>query len=92
MELPGRYYGALKESVHIAGYSFERACSHLEWLLEGERWQQTGEQFENVNRFMDSIRLDGLRGTVEQRKRIANRIKQLQPEVTIPDCQNPRAG
>jgi hypothetical protein len=33
-------YGALLEGVHIAGYTFERACAKLEWLLEADRWRR----------------------------------------------------
>lgn len=36
-------YGRLKEGAHFAGYSFERACTHLEWLLEGDRWMLGGQ-------------------------------------------------
>ena len=30
-------YGALCEGVHISSYTFERACTHLEWLLQEDR-------------------------------------------------------
>jgi N6-adenosine-specific RNA methylase IME4 len=74
-------YGGLLESVHIAGYTFERACTKLEWLLaEESRWQSVG--YTDVNAFMDSIRLDNLKSTAEQRKRIALKIKQYQPKVS----------
>jgi N6-adenosine-specific RNA methylase IME4 len=75
-------YGALREGVHIAGYTFERACGKLEWLLESDRWRDVGNGFTNVNAFLDSIRLDSFRAVAEQRKRIAGRIKQLQPKVS----------
>lgn len=74
-------WGALREGVHIAGYSFERACRGLETLLEGERWKLDG-RFGAVEDFMRSLGLDKLRGTAEERKRIAQRIKELQPDVT----------
>jgi N6-adenosine-specific RNA methylase IME4 len=75
-------YGALREGIHIAGYTFERACGKLEWLLEQDRWRGVGGGFSDVNKFMDSIRLDSFRPVAEQRKRIATRIKQLQPKVS----------
>ena len=30
-------YGALREGVHLAGYSFERACGKLKWLLQEDQ-------------------------------------------------------
>jgi N6-adenosine-specific RNA methylase IME4 len=72
-------YGALREGVHIAGYTFERACSKLEWLLEHDRWRDVGDGFDDVNAFLASIKLDAFRPLAEQRKRIAQRIKELQP-------------
>jgi N6-adenosine-specific RNA methylase IME4 len=75
-------YGALREGVHIAGYTFERACGKLEWLLENDRWRGVGDGFSDVNEFMASIRLDTFRPLAEQRKRIAQRIKELQPKVS----------
>jgi N6-adenosine-specific RNA methylase IME4 len=75
-------YGALREGVHIAGYSFERACGNLEWLLEGDRWRFVGGGFDNIGTFMESIKLDAFRTVAEQRKRIALRIKELQPAVS----------
>jgi ParB family chromosome partitioning protein len=74
-------YGRLKEGSHVAGYSFERACTHLEWLLEGDRWR-LGGQFDDVNAFLDSLKLDQFRIVAEQRKRIAQRIKALQPDAS----------
>src|SRR4249920_3555784 len=75
-------YGALIEGVHIAGYTLERAWTQLEWLLEDGRWQRLGAAFEDVNKFLDSVRLDNFRIVADQRKRIADRIRELQPEVS----------
>src|SRR5215471_8551352 len=71
-------YGRLKEGVHVAGYSFERAFGHLEWLLEDGRWK-LGHRYTDVNAFLASIKLDQFRIVAEQRKRLAQRIKELQP-------------
>ena len=71
-------YGRLKEGAFIAGFSFERACGHLEWLLEEDRWKLDG-RYDDVNKFLESIKLDQFRIAVDQRKRLANRIKELQP-------------
>jgi hypothetical protein len=73
-------YGSLKEGVHVAGYTLERAWGHLEWLLEEDRWRAVG--FADINAFLDSIKLDSFRVVAEQRKRIAKRIKELQPEAS----------
>jgi hypothetical protein len=73
-----KIYGRQVEGVHFAGYSFERVCTHLEWLLEGDRWKLDGE-YDDVDKFLDSIKLDAFHVVAEQRKRIAQRIKALQP-------------
>jgi N6-adenosine-specific RNA methylase IME4 len=74
-------YGKLLEGLHITGYSFERACVNLEWLLQEDRWRLEG-RFDDPNAFLDSLRLDKFRQIAEQRKRVAARIKQLQPTVS----------
>jgi N6-adenosine-specific RNA methylase IME4 len=74
-------YGELREGLHIAGYTFERACRRLEALLEGDRWK-VGGRFDDVNEFLDSLRLDTLKASAEARKRISVRIKELQPEAS----------
>ena len=75
-------YGALREGVHIAGYSFERACGKLEWLIDGDRWRGVASGFDNINDFLLSVKLDNLKPVAEQRKRIAARIKELQPKAS----------
>jgi N6-adenosine-specific RNA methylase IME4 len=77
-------YGRLKEGVHIAGYTFERACHELEWLIADDyRWKVCSNKgFTNINDFIRSIQLDDLRPVAEARKRIAKRIKELQPQVS----------
>jgi N6-adenosine-specific RNA methylase IME4 len=50
----------------------------LERLLEGDRWTING-RFKDVNAFLASLRFDSLRASADQRKRIAQRIKALQP-------------
>lgn len=71
-------WGELREGLHIAGYTFERACDRLNRLLEGDRWKLDG-RFKDINQFLDSLRLGNLRAPIELRQRIAHRIKELQP-------------
>lgn len=61
-------HGRLVEAAHIAGYTFERALGHMEWLLTDARW--TGLGFDDVNQFYASIRLDNIRMLAEQRKKL----------------------
>ncbi|UPK03142.1 MT-A70 family methyltransferase [Bradyrhizobium sp. 170] len=75
-------YGALREGVHLAGYSFERACSKLKWLLQEDRWCGVGTGFDDINAFLSSIRLDNLKPVAEQRKEIAKLIKEKQPKAS----------
>jgi N6-adenosine-specific RNA methylase IME4 len=74
-------HGELQEGFHIAGYSFERGCLKLEWILKEDRWK-LGSRFAKINDFLDSLRFDELQETVEQRKRIGKLIKDLQPKVS----------
>jgi len=76
-------YGALNESLHIARFSLERAFStHLEPLISGEAWRECGAGFEDINTFMDSLRLDKFKAIAGERKKIVKRIKELQPDVS----------
>jgi hypothetical protein len=79
---PSEIYGRIKEGVHIAGYSAERAFDHLEWLLTDDRWRQVGPGFDDVNAFLDSVRLDNFRILADQRKSLVRKIKELQPSTT----------
>jgi hypothetical protein len=60
-------YGALKEGVHLAGYSLERAFAGLKHLLAEDRWWGLG--FTEVDTFLDSIRLDNFRILARTRAR-----------------------
>jgi hypothetical protein len=44
-------WGELREGLHTAGYTFERACSRLVRLLEEDRWK-VGGRFKDVNAFL----------------------------------------
>lgn len=72
-------YGGLVEGVHLAGYSLERALRKLEWLLEHDRWKTVGTGYDDINEFLDTIKLDSFKVVVIERKKIAARIKELQP-------------
>lgn len=76
-------YGALNESLHLARFSLERAFrTHLEPLISGDAWKQCGAGFDDINAFMDSLRLDKFKMIAAERKPIVNRIKELQPDVS----------
>ncbi len=75
-------YGKLQEGLHITGYTWERACSNLERLLEDNNWKNCANGFTDINDFLNSLRFDQFRTVAEQRKRIALRIKQLQPKAS----------
>lgn len=76
-------YGGLTAEVHIAGYTLERAMRKLEWLLaENDRWTSVGGGFEDINAFLDTIKLDQFKTIAEDRKKIAARIKALQPKAS----------
>jgi 16S rRNA G966 N2-methylase RsmD len=75
-------YGALTESLHIAGYTVERAFrNHLEPLIGGDARRRCGPGFDSINAFMDSLRLDKFRLIADESRQIVARIKELQPKV-----------
>src|SRR5215203_5612014 len=76
-ERPDTVHGRLMESVHLSGYSFERACSELEWLLDDDRWREVAGGIEDFNQFLSTIDLSGFRHALEQRKPFAERLKAL---------------
>jgi len=76
-------YGQLKANLFISGFTLERAFRNfLEPLLTGDGWRLCGGGYKDVNAFMDSLRLDKFRAIASERKRIAQRIKELQPVVS----------
>jgi hypothetical protein len=88
IEYPDQVYGALQEGLFFAQFTLERAFrSHLEPLLEGDAWRECGAGFDDVNAFMDSLRLDKFKTIADKRKAIVRRIKELQPE-----CQTASLG
>jgi 16S rRNA G966 N2-methylase RsmD len=76
-ETPNTVHGRLLEAVHISGYSFERACSELEWLLEEGRWEQLG--YADGAAFAESISevFSDFRITMEERKPLAKKISRI---------------
>src|SRR5262245_35107323 len=69
--------GRCKEGFHIASYVFERACSQLEWLLDEDRWKSCGGGFDSINDFLATLDFSNFRPAVEQRKKIAQKIKAI---------------
>jgi N6-adenosine-specific RNA methylase IME4 len=77
-ETPNTVHGRLLEAVHISGYSFERACSELEWLLDEERWKRVGGGLDDINAFLATIDLSEFRIAIDQRKKLAKRLADIQ--------------
>ena len=68
-ESPDVVYGRLMESVHISGYTLERAVNECLWLASDERWKSLG--FESASAFVRSIDLSEFRMAAEKRKELA---------------------
>jgi len=68
-------HGRLLESVHITGYTMERACIGLEWLLEEDRWKTIGDGFEDIDAFLDTINLSDI--NVTRRKKLAKKLDEV---------------
>lgn len=77
-ESPDTVHGRLLEAVHISGYTFERACSELEWLLAEDRWHRVGSGHTDINEFLATIDLSEFRIAVEQRRGLARKLEELQ--------------
>jgi site-specific DNA-methyltransferase (adenine-specific) len=77
-EDPRTVHGRLKEAIHISGYTRERACGELEWLLEDNRWQQTGPGFTNINAFLATLNLSEFRLEDTRRKPLSAKLAALQ--------------
>lgn len=77
-ESPATVYGRLVESVHVSGYTMERACVGLEYLLEENRWKSVGKGFDDIDAFLSSIDLSQFKIAVDRRKKLAKRLAELQ--------------
>jgi hypothetical protein len=55
MSDPSEIYGRVKEGVHIAGYSLERAFDSVERLLMDDSWRRVGPGFDDPRDFVRSI-------------------------------------
>ncbi len=72
-------YGRLLESAHISGYSFERLCAELDWLMEDNRWQQVGpgSGYQDFNAFLKTIDLSPFNMASDTRRDLAQRMAAL---------------
>jgi N6-adenosine-specific RNA methylase IME4 len=77
VESPETVHGRLLESVHLSGYSYQRACGELEWLLDGDRWKSVGGGFEDIDKFLATLNFAELKIAVEQRTKIVKRLAAL---------------
>jgi DNA modification methylase len=73
-EPPDRVHGGLLESVHLSGYTFDRACDKLKWLLRQDRWKAVSPGFDDVDDFLATIDFSEFRQVREQRKDIVRQL------------------
>jgi N6-adenosine-specific RNA methylase IME4/predicted transcriptional regulator len=73
-ETPDCVHGRLMEAVHISGYTFERACDELSWLLDQDRWKTIGSGFSDVDAFLDTLTFSEFKIAAEKRKTIAKQL------------------
>ena len=76
-ETPDTVHGRLLEAVHVTGYTFERACGELEWLIDKDRWRTVGGGFKDFNKFLATIDLSKFRSALESRSKLAKRLADL---------------
>jgi N6-adenosine-specific RNA methylase IME4 len=77
IETPDTVHGRLLESVHLSGYTFERACSELDWLLDRDRWKRVGRGYKDLNAFLATLDFAQFKIAIEQRKKLAQRLAAL---------------
>lgn len=76
-EKPDTIHGRLLEAVHISGYSFERAYSELEWLLDEDRWKLCGDGYEDIDEFLATINFSEFRVAIKKRKTLAKKLADI---------------
>jgi hypothetical protein len=76
-ETPDTIHGRLLEAVHISGYSFERACKDLEWLLKENKWKKVGSGFKTIDDFLDTVDFSEYKIAIEQRKKLVKMLSDL---------------
>ncbi len=77
IETPEIVHGRLLESVHLTGYTMERACLGLEWLLEEDKWKSIGKGFNDINKFLETIDLSQFKIAVDKRKKLSARLEKM---------------
>lgn len=78
IESPDTIHGRLLESVHITGYTMERACVALEWLLIDDRWKTIGTGFEAGDEFMATIDVAQFKIAADKRKRLVKLVAAME--------------
>jgi hypothetical protein len=76
-ETPDTIHGRLLEAVHLSGYSFERACKDLEWLLKEDKWKSVGQGFKTIDGFLGTVDFSEYKIAIDQRKKLAKRLSDL---------------
>src|SRR5262245_24435108 len=77
-ETPDRVHGRLLESVHLAGYTFGRACDELKWLLRQDRWQSVSPGFNDINDFLGTMDFSTLRAARDERRDLVRQLNAVQ--------------
>jgi phage N-6-adenine-methyltransferase len=73
-ERPDVIHGRLMEKLHISGYELTRGLQDLEILLEGDKWKQLGNGFDDIDVFLESLQLKTFKYTIEQRQNIVKKL------------------
>jgi hypothetical protein len=81
-ETPDMMYGRLREAVHVSGYSFERACADLQWLLTDDRWRHVGPGYRQINDFLREAVDFSPFNVQKTHPQLVQLIKALQPEAS----------
>lgn len=88
IETPDTVHGRLLESLHISGYTMERAVIAYKWLLEENRWKLVSNKFaNNFNDFLKTVDVSHFKIETKDRKDIVKMIAEINKEENKPATQ-----
>jgi phage N-6-adenine-methyltransferase len=76
-ESPDVVHGRLMEALHIGGYELTRGLVHFDWLIDKDRWRSLGNGFDDIDVFIESLKLSTFKLTLEQRQSIVKKLASI---------------
>lgn len=76
-DAPDTVHGRLLESMHVAQYTFARACDELKWLLRQDRWKHVGPGYDDIDTFLGTLNFSELKAARDERKDLVQQLHAL---------------